>query len=164
MEKTEIVKQADILFSSSNFLGRETTPPIKSNMFNILVTAISIPVVSEWTTAKSEYLVFNCLDSCLGLIALSKDKSHLLGYHFSIDFEKIEEIKAQVDSIIDKLKKEQYNFFSFGGSQKDWIQLIKVNLTGVKAIEDDANQYNWYFSIKNNKIDPYKWETPNQKN
>ena len=69
-----------------------------------------------------------------------------------------------MDSIIDKLKKEQYNFFSFGGSQKDWIQLIKVNLTGVKAIEDDANQYNGYFSIKNNKIDPYKWKTPNQKN
>ncbi|MCL1668793.1 hypothetical protein M2T82_12030 [Elizabethkingia ursingii] len=163
MEKTEIVKQADILFSSNSFLERETLPPLKPSMFNILATTTSIPVVSEWTNAKSEYLVFNCLDSCLGIIALSKDKSHLLGYHFSMDFEKIQEIKTQVDSTVDKLKEEQYDFFSFGGSQKDWIKLIKVNLTGVKAIEDDANQYNWYFSIKKNKIDPYKWKTPKQK-
>lgn len=168
----DIIRVADEKFNETEFVGRLIPErlEITSTIITVENSGVSreIPIVTEWTCAADNILVFNKIDSCLGLIAHSSDGNLLCGAHFSLptDFfnNQTDSAKQTLGKIIGAyivaMKTAGYvNFTSFGGSVSEWNGYSNDCLRNeeVTEITGDLNQKNWYFSIEQGQMAVNYW-------
>ncbi len=126
-----------------------------------------IPIISEWTCGANNVLVFNQMNSCLGLIAISNDSRFISGTHFSLsekfmpvtghtgaDEKEVEALKSELGAIIEAyvsaIKSVGYvNVTAFGGSVSEWNKYTNSILEKLEipTLDNDINDKKWYFAV-----------------
>lgn len=111
-----------------------------------------IPIVTEWRWDEADILVFNNLNSCLGIIG--KKGTKVKGFHFSM-FANADLVSAppyEYDINIKSRVADCSFVRSFGGSQAEWqnsggrARYPKL-LENFSAIEKDENNRWWVFYV-----------------
>ncbi|WP_155734381.1 hypothetical protein [Pseudoalteromonas luteoviolacea] len=139
----------DSVKSESEVLFKQITTninayPVHNTDYEIITEGVHIPVVCEATRGEGKALIFNELSSCLGLVGLSADKTHLRGAHFFMDFENPNQLAAIVNQELTNYF-HGYSVNSFGGFQNEWKD--SFNIDAPAALKGDANSKKWFFYI-----------------
>ncbi len=157
----EVVSDARKLFKSVEFVRRKI--PAELTKWDIEVSKWKCPVVSEWIYGKGECLVFNTLNSCLGLIAI-KDKM-LYGVHLSLynEFDlKNKKRKERYQGLVGGVFEGGECKRSFGDSQtvEEWedrgLETKFLEKEGFSPVKKDKNECCWIFWIEGGKTIRYE--------
>ena len=147
-----IIQSANTLFNDIGFRHLRVVPnTLVTYEYSIKVDNLTIPVISEWTYGEGEVLVFNDIDSCLGIICIYNGQ--LRGAHLSL-------LKGNLNYIVEEQDfhnvMNQFNGFtvnSFGGSIDIWEQIFTDSSVNIpKKIANDRECKKWIFYIENRQI------------
>lgn len=111
-----------------------------------------IPIVTEWRWDEADILVFNNLNSCLGIIGVKGTK--VKGFHFSMlaNADLVSAPPYDYKTNIESRVSDCSLVRSFGGSQLEWENSGgKKRYAGLQAkfpaIEKDENNRWWVFYV-----------------
>jgi hypothetical protein len=157
---TNITTSANTLFNSAAFLAYPVPSTLQSPPpFTITATvggvSTTIPAVSEWTWATGSILVFNTLNSCVGITGINSTTKKILGIHLSMRLESAttDIYSAPVNKVFTDNAGFNNNKSSFGKSQAEW----RANFNGFPSattyppIINDMNERKWIFWLDDNK-------------
>ncbi len=112
-----------------------------------------IPVVSEWTSGTGKVLVFNTLNSCVGLIGIGT-KDELFGVHLSYNPDhcwlKERDLKERIQNKFKNVRAKVH----FGGSATTppWDTILgNLLVNEFTQITEDKNEKCWVFWIEGNE-------------
>jgi hypothetical protein len=141
MKISDVETNADQQFGTRAFLQLAVPQTFQQTTTTLSVAGTTIPVVSEWTWGCGQNLVFNTLNSCLGIIGTNQATGELIGAHFSTNYGASDWPGALGNFLQTNSFTEVY---TFGDSQQEWAS-FGVSLPPV--IAGDANSKKWFFSL-----------------
>jgi hypothetical protein len=113
------------------------------------------PVIKEWEFGDGAFIVFTCIDSCLGAVQVAGQNS-VRGAHFSMyasgqAYDSVQFDKAMTSAGFDKGSPIYY----FGGGVPDWKKGLVNSVWWKQATAlpfKDAAQKAWIFEQKDGKL------------